>query len=123
MAFRPTSLPDQIAAARQNERRTIHAQPTTFSGGAAQRAKESSARWTQAGIRDPKTDAAPPPFSGQQPFSVQRQANARNFDSWKQRFTGETDMGWKFAPPPPDPASDSSTAGASAKPKPDQEAA
>lgn len=122
MAFRPTSLPDQIAAARQNERRTIHAQPTTFSGGAAQRAKESSARWTQAGIRDPKTDAAPPPFSGQQPFSVQRQANARNFDSWKQRFAGNTYMGYEFERPQ-DPASDGGTAGASAKPKPDQEAA
>jgi len=125
MPFKPTSLPDQIAAARRSERQTIHSQPTTFSGGAAQRAKESSARWTQAGIRDPERDAAPPPFSGMQPFSAQRQANSRNFDDWKSRFTGETDMGWKFVPPPPEPAATPAVASDStnSKAKPGQEVA
>jgi len=104
MPFKPSNLPDQIAAARQTERRSIDAPVTSFSAGAAQQAKESSARWTQSNINNPRTDSAAPWFSGAQPFSELRFQNAKNFDGWKQRFVGETDMGWKFAPPPPEPA-------------------
>ena len=35
MPFKPTSLPDQIAAARTQERRAIDGPITSFSGGAA----------------------------------------------------------------------------------------
>ena len=104
MPFKPTNLPDQIAAARQGERRAIDSPVTSFSGGAAQRAKESSYRWTQSNITNPQTDSAAPWFSGTQPFSELRFQNGKNFDGWKERFIGETDMGWKFAPPPPEPA-------------------
>jgi hypothetical protein len=105
MPFKPTSLPDQIAAARTQERRAIDGPITSFSGGAAQKAKESSARWTQSNIRNPQTDSAAPWFSGGQPFSELRFQNRPNFDDWKGRFANETDMGWKFAPPPPEPES------------------
>jgi len=103
MPFKPTSLPDQIAAARGTERQQIEARPTTTGGGAAQRAKESSFRWTQASIRDPKRDGADPWFSGAQPFSEQRMANSKSYDGWKSAFLDNTDMGWKFAAPPPEP--------------------
>jgi len=103
MPFKPSNLPDQIAAARQSERRSIDAPVTPFAGGAAQRAKESSARWTKSNINNPATDSAAPWFSGTQPFSELRFQNSKNFDGWKERFTSETDMGWKFAPPPPEP--------------------
>jgi hypothetical protein len=116
MPFKPTSLPDQIAAARQTEQRAIDAPATSFSGGAAQRAKESSYRWAKSGIDNPTADSAPPWFSGAQPFSETRFQNASNFDSWKQRFVNETDMGWKFAPPPPEPQAPPPDAAAGGKP-------
>ena len=103
MPFKPSNLPNQIAAARQTERRAIDSPVTPFSGGAAQRAKESSARWTQSNINNPATDSAAPWFTGSQPFSELRFQNGANFDGWKNRFINETDMGWKFAPPPPEP--------------------
>lgn len=125
MPFKPTNLPDQIAAARQTEQRTIDAPNTSFSGGAAQRAKESSFRWAKSGIANPTADGAPPWFSGAQPFSETRFQHARNFDDWKQRFLNDTDMGWKFAPPPPEPAAPTASSGApaaDAKPATDKEA-
>ena len=103
MPFKPTNLPDQIAAARQSEQRAIDAPTTSFSGGAAQRAKESSYRWAKSGINNPGVDNAPAWFTGAQPFSESRFQNPASYDSWKQRFLNETDMGWKFAPPPPEP--------------------
>jgi hypothetical protein len=115
MPFKPSSLPEQIAAARGIERQQVDAKPTSFSGGAAQRAKESAHRWTQSGIQNPSRDSAAPWFTGTQPFSELRAQNAANFDGWKARFLDETDMGWKFAPPPPEPAAEPSlTAGAPA---------
>jgi hypothetical protein len=110
MPFKPTSLPAQIAAARSIEREQVDANPTSFAAGAAQRAKETSAKWTQANIRNPATDSAAPWFSGTQPFSELRFQNSKNFDGWKDRFTSETDMGWKFVPPPADPATSDSSA-------------
>ena len=104
MPFKPDTLPTQIAAARHQERQLAGAPPTAFNSGAAQRAKESSARWSKAGVRDPQIDAAPPWFSGSRPFTETRFANAKSFDEWKGRFLGETDMGFAFAPPPPEPA-------------------
>lgn len=104
MPFKPDTLPAQIAAARHQERQLSGAPPTAFNSGAAQRAKESSARWSKAGVRDPQVDAAPPWFAGSRPFSETRFANARNFEDWKDRFLNETDMGYAFAPPPPEPA-------------------
>jgi len=106
MPFKPSSLPEQIAAARGIERQQVDAKPTSFSGGAAQRAKESSFKWTQSGIQNPAKDSAAPWFSGTQPFSELRFQNAQNFDGWKGKFINETDMGWKFAPPPPEPSSE-----------------
>jgi hypothetical protein len=104
MPFKPTSLPDQIAAARGIEQQQVKAQPTSVSGGAAQQAKESAARWSQNSIRNPSRDAAAPWFApGSRPFSEQRFQNQKNYDDWKGKFLGETDMGWKFASPPPEP--------------------
>jgi hypothetical protein len=116
MPFKPTSLPDQIASARGQERRSIDGPVTAVSGGAAIKAKESAFRWTQSGIRDPQRDAAAPWFTGSQPFSEQRFQNGKAFDAWKDRYLNETDMGWKFAPPPPEPAAPAPAAAADAKP-------
>lgn len=109
MPFRPTSLPSQIRAARSSERQQIEAQPTTTGGGAAQRAKESAFRWTQSSMSQGGRDDANPWFSGAQPFSEQRFQNPRNYDTWKDKFLNETDMGWKFAPPPPEPTEPAAT--------------
>ena len=106
MPFKPSSLSEQIAAARGIDR--SQSIPTSFSGGAAQQAKESSYKWAQAGIQNPQRDSAAPWFSGTQPFSELRVQNAKNFDGWKGRFVNETDMGWKFTPPPPEPSSEPS---------------
>jgi hypothetical protein len=102
MPFKPTSLPAQIASARGVERSQIDAPPTSYSAGAAQRAKVSSYRWTQSNIRNPQSDSAAPWFSGTQPFSELRFQNGKNFDGWQDRFRG-TDSGWKFDAPPPEP--------------------
>lgn len=110
MPFKPTSLPSQIAAARSQVNRAISAPVTSFSGGAAQKAKETSARWTQSNISNPQTDSAAPWFSGAQPFTELRFQNRPNFDDWKNRFSSETDMGWKFMPPPPEPKPDAKPA-------------
>jgi hypothetical protein len=104
MPFKSSSLPDQIRAARGGERQQIEANPTPTGSGAAQRAKESAARWTQSSMGNPGQAGANPWFSGAQPFSEQRFQNAKNYDTWKGKFLNETDMGWKFAPPPPEPA-------------------
>lgn len=103
MPFRPDSLPTQIAAARHQERQLAGAPPTAFNSGAAQRAKESSARWSKAGVRDPQIDAAPPWFAGARPFTETRLANAKSFEGWRSSFDS-TDMGYAFAAPPPKPA-------------------
>lgn len=103
MPFRPDTLPSQITGARNEERRAVGAPVRPFRAGAAQSAKESAARWTQANIRNPETDSAPPWFTAARPFSETRFQNPKNFDDWKSRFLNETDMGASFAPPPPEP--------------------
>lgn len=103
MPWKPDTLPAQIAAARHQERQLSGAPGTAFNSGAAQRAKESSARWSKGGVRDPQIDAAPPWFAGARPFTETRFANAKSFDDWRSSFDS-TDMGVAFAAPPPEPA-------------------
>lgn len=104
MPFKPTSLPDQIAAARSESKQSTRTPITPFSSGGAQRAKVAAINWARSNVRDPMNDSAPPWFSGDQPFSQLRFDNEVNFSDWKGRFLGETATGYDFAPPPPEPA-------------------
>jgi hypothetical protein len=103
MPFQPTNLGSQIRSTKQDLSRQQGAVPTPEMGGAAQKAKESALTWVRSGMRDANRDSNAPWFSGVQPFTELRMQAPQQFDYWRMKFTGATNMGMNFAPPPPMP--------------------
>lgn len=113
MPFRKVDWGPALVAGNLEARAASQKAPPTASSGSAAGAKVLAARWTKGREgQQPSETSAAPWFVGQQSFSELRKANAGVFDDWDKRFSGATDIGYQFRPPPPEPAKDGSSTAA-----------